>query len=112
MKYDSFVIKSEYIRMRDGIELAVIYCILEGFKSSEKFSTILFFTRYGRTHHFRFPLNSIDNEVYDLKSIPDVFTARGYVIIFIDCLGTGASYGVRLHPFFDYEILDRNDIID
>ncbi|MFX0182849.1 MAG: CocE/NonD family hydrolase [Candidatus Hodarchaeota archaeon] len=110
MRYAGFTIHSEYISMRDGIKLAITYCLPKDLPANQKLPTALFLTRYWRTVQLRFPLNRIFSETYGNRPVTELFTGRGYAIIYVDCRGTGASYGTRPFPFSLVEILDVNDI--
>ena len=51
-KFDDFDVSSVYIAMRDGVKLATTICIPQGLSPSDKLPTLLYQTRYQRTHHF------------------------------------------------------------
>jgi putative CocE/NonD family hydrolase len=112
MLFTGFTIHSEYISMRDSIKLAITYCLPKDLPTNQKLPTALFLTRYWRTVQLRFPLNRIYPETYGNRPMTELFTGRGYGIIYVDCRGTGASYGTRPFPFSLDEILDVNDISD
>ncbi|MFX1532975.1 MAG: CocE/NonD family hydrolase [Promethearchaeota archaeon] len=113
LKYKKFTIKSTYIPTRDGVEIAATICIPKELPQGEKIPTALFQTRYWRTYLLRAPLRWIFPETFGLKPITELFTARGYVIIYVDVRGTGASTGTRPYgPFSEAETKDGNDILD
>ncbi|MFX0095401.1 MAG: CocE/NonD family hydrolase [Candidatus Hodarchaeota archaeon] len=113
LKYKKFTIQSTYIPMRDGVEIAATICIPKGLPQGEKIPTALFQTRYWRTPLLRAPLRWIFPETFGNKPFTEVFTRRGYAIIYTDVRGTGASTGSRPTALFsEAEVKDGNDILD
>ncbi|UCE11530.1 MAG: CocE/NonD family hydrolase, partial [Candidatus Thorarchaeota archaeon] len=111
--YKGLTVHSEYITMRDGVEIAVSYCLPKGMDSGTRIPAALFQTRYWRTRRIRAPLGWFVNEVFGNRPVPQVLTSRGYATIHVDVRGTGASTGHRPEgPFSKAEIEDGREIID
>ncbi len=111
--YKDFLVNSIYITMKDGIKIAATICMPKGLSPGDKIPTLLYQTRYQRTHHFRIPFRWIWREtVLDHYPKTELFTANGYACIYVDVRGCGASYGSRTGPFSEEEVKDGNDIVD
>ena len=110
--YEDYSVSSLYLTMRDGVKLAITLCLPKGLSSSEKVPTILYQTRYQRTHHFRIPFRWVWNETASHYPRTELFTANGYACIYADVRGCGASFGSRFIPFSEEEVKDGSDIID
>ncbi len=111
-KFDDFKVTSTYITMRDGVRIAATICIPKGLSTEDKLPTLLYQTRYQRTHHLRLPFRWIWRETVDHYPKTELFTGNGYVCVYIDVRGCGASYGYRLGPFSEDEVKDGSDIVD
>ncbi len=111
-KFEDFSVSSTYISMRDGVKIAATICIPKGLSPGDKIPTLLYQTRYQRTHHLRIPYRWIWRETVDHYPKTELFTANGYACIYVDVRGSGASYGFRILPFSEEEIKDGSDIVD
>ena len=112
LPYDGTTVSSTYIKMRDGVKIAATICLPKGLGSGEKLPTLLYQTRYWRAAELRIPFRWIFDETFPNMPTPEIFTSRGYAIIYTDVRGTGASFGTRPHPWAEDEIKDGADIID
>ena len=111
--YEDFSVSSTYITMRDGVKIAATICMPIGLSPEERIPTLLLQTRYQRTHHLRIPFRWVWKEtVLDHYPKTELFTANGYVCVYVDVRGCGASYGSRKGPFSEEEIKDGNDVVD
>ena len=111
-KFEDYNISSTYITVRDGVKIAATICIPKGLMSGDKLPTLLYQTRYQRTHHLRLPFRWVWRETFDHYPNTELFTAAGYVCIYTDVRGCGASHGYRLGPFSEDEVKDGIDIVD
>ncbi len=111
-EFEDFVVSSTYIKMRDGVKIAATICIPKSLPPEEKVPALLYQTRYQRTHHFRLPFRWLWRETVDHYPKTELFTANGYVCVYVDVRGCGASYGYRLGPFSEDEVKDGSDIVD
>ena len=111
-KYEDYSVSSTYIPMRDGIKLAATICIPKGVSPDTKLPTLLYQTRYQRTHHLRLPFRWVWKETVDHYPNTELFTAAEYVFVYVDVRGCGASYGFRYTPFSKEEVLDGSDVVD
>ena len=112
LPYDGYTLSSNYITMRDGVKIAATICLPKGLSSGDKVPTLLYQTRYWRAMELRIPFRWILDETIAYVPIPEIFTSRGYAIVYIDVRGTGASYGTRPYPWAEAEIKDGADIMD
>lgn len=110
--HDGYKISSIYIPMRDGIKIATTICLPKGLSSSEKLPTLLVQTRYWRAMELRIPFRWILDDVISSTPNPEIYTSRGYAIVYTDVRGTGASEGTRPHPWYVDEIKDGADVVD
>ncbi|MFX1558929.1 MAG: CocE/NonD family hydrolase, partial [Promethearchaeota archaeon] len=110
--FEDYSVSSSYLKMRDGVKLALTICLPKGLLQGDKIPTLLYQTRYQRTHHLRIPFRWIWNESVDHYPKTELFTSNGYACIYVDVRGCGASYGSRLGPFSEEEVKDGNDIVD
>ncbi|TDH73777.1 hypothetical protein CCR75_007800 [Bremia lactucae] len=109
--------KTQYVAMRDGIELAVdTYLADYLWDKQQKVPSVLFPTRHGRGYTLDFPFSIFSH--YERKfTNPRVnayvqrFVTNGYAWISVDVRGTGASAGSKTFDFHDTEVLDAYDII-
>lgn len=112
LPYDGKAVSSTYIPMRDGIKIAATICLPKGLESGKKIPTLLYQTRYWRAAELRIPFRWIFDESFINTPTPEIFTSRGYAVVYIDVRGTGASFGTRPYPWAEDEIKDGADIID
>ncbi len=112
LPYDGYTVSSTYITMRDDVKIAVTICLPKGLGPGDKIPTLLYQTRYWRAMELRIPFRWIFDETFAQTPNPEIFTNRGYAIIYTDVRGTGASYGTRPYPWAKDEIKDGADLID
>lgn len=110
--FEDFSVTSTYVKMRDGVKIALTVCLPKGLSAGEKIPTLLYQTRYQRTHHLRIPFRWIWKETVEHYPKTELFTANGYACVYVDVRGCGASYGFRLSPFSEEEVKDGSDIVD
>jgi putative CocE/NonD family hydrolase len=110
--YEDFLVSSIYIKMRDGVKIAATISMPKGLSPGCKIPTLLYQTRYLRTHHLRIPYRWVWKETVDHYPQTELFTANGYACVYVDVRGCGASYGFRHTPFSKEEVRDGSDIVD
>lgn len=109
---------TQYVPMRDGVELALDTYIADYLlKNDNKVPTVIAYTRHGRGYDLDFPFNVFTQ--YEKKFMnprTSIYTQRfvtnGYAWINVDARGTGASAGAKKHDFADQEVEDAHDIIE
>lgn len=107
---------SQYVKMRDGVEIAVDVWLPADYKIGQKLPTLIHATRYGRAYRVRFPYRIMMalGQAGPLNYKPQTHTVNedGYVMVKIDARGTGASNGERPYDLLDDELLDYGEVID
>ena len=107
---------SQYVTMRDGVEIAVDVWLPEDYNTGQKLPTLIHATRYGRAFNVRFPYRVMMalGQVGPLNYKRGIqkFNENGYVMVRIDARGSGASYGERLSDLVDDELMDYDEIIE
>lgn len=107
--YTGIVRTSQYLTMRDGVQIAVDLYLPANLRDGDKLPTILDQTRYWRNIHLRWPVSAFVN------GMPDEITEvveHGYAIVRVDARGSGASFGTRPCPWSSDEIKDGAEIVD
>jgi len=97
-----------YITMRDGVKIACDIH-LANVPQKSRYPTILMQTRYWRSAIYRKPFHLFEKVMR--KRIID-FVRYGYIVVYVDVRGTGASFGHRICPWSEDEIADMNDIAE
>lgn len=102
-----------YVRLRDGVHLAVDVYIPKS-KKKEKFPTLLYQTRYWRGIELIFPFSLIKKMVPSTKNFDVLeFVKYGYALVCVDVRGTGASEGKKTSALSGLEEMhDAKDIIE
>lgn len=111
-KYQKVQKQSCYLKMRDGVELAVDIWTP---KTSQqvKFPTLLHQTRYWRGAKLRWPFSALsDGLIGHEGNIVRELILAGYAFVNVDCRGSGASFGTRPHPWSPEEVKDGNEVAD
>lgn len=104
---------SQYIKMRDGVLIAIDLYLPANLKPTDKIPAILHQTRYWRAPHIRFPFSLfIDPLKGSLGDFIKAFVAHGYAFINVDVRGSGASFGTQIHPWTPDEVKDGAEVID
>lgn len=94
-------VESSYVRMRDGVRLALDVVRPMGDSTETKRNTILVMTRYWRGKK-----GSLSN------CYAEMFVQHGYAVVVGDVRGTGASFGVWPGYRSRSEILDNSEVLD
>ncbi len=109
---NGYTVDSTYITVRDGVKIAANICFPKDLPPDTKIPTVLTQTRYWRAMELRIPFRWILDSTVPNAPNPEVVTSRGYVLIYTDVRGTGASTGSRITPFSEEEIKDGYDIVE
>jgi len=106
---------SLYVKMRDGIEIAVTVLLPPDLKAGERVPVLMRTTRYWRGSqigwglrllvalHFMNPSDLVDRETA-------YFNERRFAVIIVDARGSGASGGRRAVEFSPAEIADMGEV--
>ncbi|THB68037.1 MAG: CocE/NonD family hydrolase [Desulfovibrio sp.] len=100
--------ESMYLEMRDGEHIAVEVYLPGSLQPGETIPAIIKPTRYWR----RWQLNPPVSWFLGPALYTRVFTASGYAVLSVDARGSGASTGVRPHPWSEDEVEDYREVID
>ena len=100
---------SFYLRMRDGVKIAVDLNLPQGLKSSDRIPALVRQTRYYRSFDLGWKLQFLTRNWPSPKKL---FLAQGYAWLDVDVRGTGASFGHWIYPWSPDEIRDGAEIVD
>lgn len=92
--------QSYYLPMRDGVRIAVSLYYPDHRPPTDKRTTILFQSRYGRAGHFARRLGD-----------PERWRRKGYVVAVIDTRGSTSSFGPRDADIGPDEVRDMDELI-
>ncbi|MEM1000441.1 MAG: CocE/NonD family hydrolase [Bacteroidota bacterium] len=111
--YRKIRIESLYIKMRDGVRLAVDILLPAPASAGTRFPVLLHQTRYWRLPELRRPFRwfsqgLLGHEAGYVKEL----VLSGYVFVNVDCRGSGASFGQRPYPWSPDEIRDGGEVVD
>ena len=88
---------SQYLKMRDGVRLAVDLYLPQGLAPGTRIPTLLCQTRYYRYAELRWPFSAVMQAPRQV--FPEPFVTQGYAFILVDVRGSGASFGYRASEF-------------
>ena len=97
-KYKEFVVSSLYVRVRDGVRIAIDVVLPKDLPAGEKIPTVMNMTRYWRSHQGDKP--------------GTWFPSDGYAHVLVDARGTGASFGIWRAPFSQEEVKDYGEVVN
>ena len=107
---------SEYVRMRDGVEIAVTVDLPADLKSGERVPVLMRTTRYWRAPRIRWTLRMLvalhqaspPEELEDKQAA--YFNERHFAVIAVDARGSGASGGNRVIEWSPAEVADMGEV--
>lgn len=106
---------SSYLPMRDGINLAADVWVPKDLEADDKLPAIMINTRYWRTYAmgpiYRL-LVGVGEEHVPNVHVADQWNEAGYVLVFVDARGSGASSGQRPVEWSDAEVADMGEITE
>jgi putative CocE/NonD family hydrolase len=108
---------SHYVRMRDGVRLAVDVWLPPDYHSGERLPVLMRSTRYWRAIQPRFEwrlriLLGLERPDVLFAAQDRYFSKRRFVLVLSDMRGTGASEGKLESQLSPYEIRDLGDLVD
>lgn len=113
--FEKYELQSFYLKMRDGVELAVDLVLPEGLAQGQKIPAILHQTRYWRGLDLRWPFSKAIEpgppSLWALMST-EALVRQGYALVSVDVRGTGASKGTRPYEMPKSEVLDGMEVLD
>lgn len=107
---DKMTRTSQYLTMRDGVKLAIDFCLPKGLAPGTRLPALLFQTRYYRGTELRWPFSRFMTAPGLMR--PEFFVLNGYAFVTVDARGTGASFGSRVSDFSAEEVADGKEIVD
>jgi putative CocE/NonD family hydrolase len=109
--YTEWVRTSQYVRVRDGTQLAVdiIRPAINGAAVEDRLPVLLTYERYHRARMS--PDGNLLTQV-ELWPFAKTWLNHGYVVVAADMRGTGASFGTRPGEFLDSDSTDAYDVIE
>ena len=112
-KYQKVQKQSIYLKMRDGIDLAIDIWRPVSEEKNIQFPTLLHQTRYWRGAELRWPFSKISDGLLGHEgNIVRELILSGYAFVNVDCRGSGASFGTRPHPWSPDEVKDGHEVAD
>ena len=105
---------SQYIKMRDGVRIAVDLYLPRAARRGDKVPAIMLQTRYQRNVEYHPPYGAIFGTWFGdvSRGSRNFFLDQGYAWLNVDARGSGASFGKRPCPWYEDEVRDGADIID
>jgi len=110
----SYTRTSQYLTMRDGVQIAVDLYLPTNLSPDEHLPTMIHQTRYWRALAYRWPA-SLVKKTFTRGLIGEYaqrFLANGYAWVDVDVRGSGASFGTRRYAHAPEEIQDAAEVVD
>lgn len=105
---------SQYLTMRDGVQIAVDLYLPDNLQPGQKIPAILHQTRYWRAVDYRWLVGLFkeDRPRGIIGRYASRFLQEGYAWVGVDVRGSGASFGSRPMAYSPEEIKDGAEIVD
>ena len=100
-QYKDAAARSLYLKMRDGVRLAVTLYLPQGLPADARVPALMNLTRYWRGQAGQ-----------GAGGIEKLYVTYGYAVVVVDARGTGASFGVWATPWSEAEIADAGEVVD
>lgn len=110
-RYGAGPARSLYLRMRDGVRIAVDVVLPEDLPEGRRIPAILIMTRYWRAEEGREPSGPWRPTKLKADGVK-FWVSHGFAVVMGDVRGTGASFGVWPHQRSRDETRDFSEIID
>jgi uncharacterized protein len=112
-KYKKVQRQSVFLTMRDGVRLAVDVWLPKGLGAGERLPCLLHQTRYWRGVELRWPFSAMSDGLlgHEGQMVREL-VLNGYAFVNVDCRGSGASFGNRMHPWSAAEVQDGYEVAD
>lgn len=107
---------SHYVKMRDGVEIAVTIDVPSDLKGGERLPVLMRTTRYWRSPQVGWTLRmlialhqaNVPDEIEDKQAA--YFNERRFVVLAVDARGSGASGGSRAMEWSPAEVADMGEV--
>jgi hypothetical protein len=106
---------SSYVKMRDGIEIAVTVLLPPDLKAGERIPALMRTTRYWRGPQIGWGLRLMvalrqvrASDLIDKQRA--YFNGRGFAVVLVDARGSGASGGKRVVEYSPAEVADMGEV--
>ena len=107
---------SQYVKMRDGVEIAVSIDLPADLKAGERVPVLMRTTRYWRSSQMGWTLRmlialhqaNVPDEIEDQQAA--YFNQRRFVVVAVDARGSGASGGNRVMEWSPAEVADMGEV--
>jgi uncharacterized protein len=105
--------QSIFLKMRDGVELAIDIWLPQGLRPGQKLPCLLHQTRYWRGAELRWPFSLLSDGLlgHEGKMVREL-VLNGFAFVNVDCRGSGASFGNRMHPWSPAEVQDGYEVAE
>ncbi len=112
-KYKKVERQSIFLTMRDGVDLAVDVWLPKGLPQGTQLPCLLHQTRYWRGAELRWPFSMLSDGLlgHEGKMVRELVLS-GFAFVNVDCRGSGASFGSRIHPWSPDEVRDGYEVAD
>jgi uncharacterized protein len=104
-----------YVKMRDGVELAVSVYLPRNFKAGERFPVLMRTTRYWREPQIGWTARTLvalhllhPNDLVDKQVL--YFNEQRFAVLLVDARGSGASGGNRVMEYAPAEVADMGEV--
>jgi putative CocE/NonD family hydrolase len=104
--YKGSDVSSEYIKMPDGVRIAVDIMLPQNLEKNKTLPCILIMTKYWRSLCTKNPLQGEKSSTNPQMPICEFLNRNGYAVAIADARGTGASFGTWEYPLSSLEIKD------
>lgn len=102
-------VTSRYVRMRDGVRLAVTSTVPSNLCEGQRAPVVLRIARYWRQWDIRLPSSALGQDPHDPAL---ALLKNGYVLVNVDMRGSGASFGSWPYAYSDTEIKDSAEVVE
>ena len=105
---------SQYLKMRDGVKIAVDLYLPNNLEPGQRIPTILHQTRYWRAIEYRWLVSLFkdDRPRGIIGNYAERFLQQGYAWVDVDVRGSGASFGTRPIAYSPAEVKDGAEIVE
>jgi uncharacterized protein len=114
-RFKGEVSRSYYVRMRDGVKIAVQVTLPASLEPGERIPAVLSQTRYWRAVELNWPFSRLIRPQWlnwEFRDYAPFFTGQGYALVSVDVRGTGASFGTWTAPWDAASVTDAGEIVD
>ena len=110
MQYPKVQATSQYLTMRDGIQIAIDLMLPAPLAPGARIPTILIMARYWRSFELRVPDQPNKAWIGPRDAIAGYLLPRGFAVVVVDARGAGASTGVNRYPWSPEERADYGEV--